>query len=154
MPAQQIAPGQRRDARQLCREHFEEPAYRGNGKRPARSTSWLEAELLGLLQGVAPLAISDAERHRLVAESVARLTRHKGIDTALRALAQLAADYPDLRYAVVGVGEEHETLQEEARQLGIGDRVRFLTDVPDRDLPALYDGIVWIAKTSASVPLH
>jgi phosphatidylinositol alpha-1,6-mannosyltransferase len=71
--------------------------------------------------------------------SVARLTRHKGIDTALRALAQLAGDYPDLRYAVVGVGEEQETLQDEARELGIGDRVRFLTEVPDRDLPALYN---------------
>jgi phosphatidylinositol alpha-1,6-mannosyltransferase len=71
--------------------------------------------------------------------SVARLTRHKGIDTALQALALLAADYPDLRYAVVGVGEEHESLQEEARQLGVEDRVRFLTEVPDRDLPALYN---------------
>ena len=27
-------------------------------------------------------------------------------------------------------------LEEEARELGVGDRVRFLTDVPDRDLPA------------------
>jgi phosphatidylinositol alpha-1,6-mannosyltransferase len=71
--------------------------------------------------------------------SVARLTRHKGIDTALRALALLAAEFPDLRYAVVGVGEEQEALQEEARELGVGDRVRFLTEVPDRDLPALYN---------------
>ena len=71
--------------------------------------------------------------------SVARLTRHKGIDTALQALALLAGDYPDLHYAVVGVGEEHEALQDEARELGIGDRVRFLTEVPDRDLPALYN---------------
>jgi len=71
--------------------------------------------------------------------SVARLTRHKGIDTALRALASLAPDYPELRYAVVGIGEEHEALQAEARALGVGERVRFLTEVPDRDLPALYN---------------
>ena len=45
--------------------------------------------------------------------------------------------YPDLRYAVVGTGEEHEALTAEARELGVADRVRFLTDVPDRDLPAL-----------------
>ena len=38
--------------------------------------------------------------------SVARLSRHKGIDTALRALACLRDQYPDLRYAVVGSGEE------------------------------------------------
>jgi phosphatidylinositol alpha-1,6-mannosyltransferase len=72
--------------------------------------------------------------------SVARLTRHKGIDTALQALARLAPRYPDLRYAVVGTGEEHGALAAEARELGVADRVRFLTDVPDRDLPALYNG--------------
>jgi phosphatidylinositol alpha-1,6-mannosyltransferase len=71
--------------------------------------------------------------------SVARLTRHKGIDTALLALAQLGGRYPDLRYAVVGSGEEQGALEAEARQLGVADRVRFLTEVPDRDLPALYN---------------
>src|SRR6266496_1224868 len=71
--------------------------------------------------------------------SVARLTRHKGIDTALHALAQLRADYPELHYAVVGAGEAQEVLEGEARQLGVADRVRFLTDVPDRDLPGLYN---------------
>jgi phosphatidylinositol alpha-1,6-mannosyltransferase len=71
--------------------------------------------------------------------SVARLARHKGIDTALRALSQLRDRYPDLRYAVVGSGEELGSLEEEARQLGVADRVRFLTDVPDRDLPAIYN---------------
>jgi phosphatidylinositol alpha-1,6-mannosyltransferase len=71
--------------------------------------------------------------------SVARLTRHKGIDTALRALGRLRARYPDLCYAVVGTGEEQEALEAEARELGVADRVRFLTDVPDRDLPALYN---------------
>lgn len=71
--------------------------------------------------------------------SVARLTRHKGIDTALQALARLRGRYPDLRYAVVGRGEEQEALEAEARELGVADRVRFLTDVPDHDLPALYN---------------
>ncbi len=72
--------------------------------------------------------------------SVARLTRHKGIDTSLQALARLSGQYPDLRYAVVGSGEERQALEAEARELGVADRVRFLTDVPDRDLPALYNG--------------
>ena len=71
--------------------------------------------------------------------SVARLSRHKGIDTALQALAQLAGRYPSLRYAVVGSGEEHAALEQEARDLGVAGRVRFLMDVPDRDLPALYN---------------
>ncbi len=71
--------------------------------------------------------------------SVARLARHKGIDTALGALSLLGDRYPDLRYAVVGSGEELGSLEEEARHLGVADRVRFLTDVPDRDLPAIYN---------------
>jgi phosphatidylinositol alpha-1,6-mannosyltransferase len=71
--------------------------------------------------------------------SVARLTRHKGIDTMLGALAQLRQGYPDLRYAVVGEGEDRAALETEALQLGLGDRVRFLSGVPDRDLPALYN---------------
>jgi phosphatidylinositol alpha-1,6-mannosyltransferase len=71
--------------------------------------------------------------------SVARLSRHKGIDTGLHALARLGPRYPDLGYAVVGTGEEQEALESEARALGVADRVRFLTAVPDRDLPALYN---------------
>ncbi len=71
--------------------------------------------------------------------SVARLTRHKGIDTALQALARLSGDYPDLRYAVVGEGDCRESLEAEARDLGVADRVKFLAGVPDGDLPALYN---------------
>jgi phosphatidylinositol alpha-1,6-mannosyltransferase len=71
--------------------------------------------------------------------SVARLTRHKGIDTGLQALARLASRYPTLRYAVVGSGEEQAALEQEARALGVADRTRFLTGVPDDDLPALYN---------------
>ena len=71
--------------------------------------------------------------------SVARLARHKGVDTVLTALSQLRDRYPDLRYAVVGTGEELESLKALAGRLGVGDRVRFLTDVPDRDLPAIYN---------------
>ena len=40
---------------------------------------------------------------------------------------------------MVGTGEEQEALEAEARELGVADRVRFLTDVPDLDLPALYN---------------
>jgi phosphatidylinositol alpha-1,6-mannosyltransferase len=71
--------------------------------------------------------------------TVARLTRHKGIDTGLRVLAQLRHRYPDLAYAVVGSGGDLRALEGIARSLGVADRVRFLTEVPDSDLPALYN---------------
>ncbi|HEX7337986.1 MAG TPA: glycosyltransferase family 4 protein [Gemmatimonadales bacterium] len=71
--------------------------------------------------------------------TVARLTRHKGIDTGLQVLSQLGPRYPDLGYLVVGSGGDLPRLEEMARDLGVSDRVRFLTDVPDRDLPGLYN---------------
>jgi phosphatidylinositol alpha-1,6-mannosyltransferase len=71
--------------------------------------------------------------------SVARLTRHKGIDTGIVALAQLAAEYPDLGYAIAGSGDELPALKELAAALGVADRVRFLANVPDEDLPGLYN---------------
>jgi phosphatidylinositol alpha-1,6-mannosyltransferase len=71
--------------------------------------------------------------------SVARLTRHKGLDLGIRAVAQLANEYPDLAYAIVGSGEELPALERLARALGVADRVRFLLQVPDEDLPALYN---------------
>jgi len=70
--------------------------------------------------------------------TVARLVPHKGIDTTIRALRLLAPRFPDLRYAVVGRGGERVTFEALARQEGVEDRVRFLTDVPDEDLPFAY----------------
>ena len=71
--------------------------------------------------------------------TVARLAIHKGIDTGLRMMAALREQYPDLRYAIVGFGERQQELETLARELGVTDRVRFLTNVPDADLPALYN---------------
>jgi phosphatidylinositol alpha-1,6-mannosyltransferase len=77
--------------------------------------------------------------------SVARLTRHKGIDIGIRAVALLRDVYPDLGYAVVGSGSERATLESLARELGVGDRIRFLGSVPDNELPAVYNtGIIYL----------
>jgi phosphatidylinositol alpha-1,6-mannosyltransferase len=71
--------------------------------------------------------------------TVARLVPHKGVDVTLQALAGLAQDHPDLRYAVVGRGDHQPALEALARELGVKDRVRFLTEVTDADLPAIYN---------------
>jgi phosphatidylinositol alpha-1,6-mannosyltransferase len=71
--------------------------------------------------------------------TVARLTRHKGIDTGIRLLALLREQYPDLGYLVVGSGDDRAALELLATELGLSDRVRFLPGVPDRDLPAVYN---------------
>ncbi len=70
--------------------------------------------------------------------TVARLTPHKGIDTALRAFARVAPEFPDLRYAVAGQGDDRDRLQRLAQELGVADRVRWLGPVTDDLLPSLY----------------
>ena len=91
--------------------------------------------------GIDPTAVR--ARYRLDGRrwllSVARLTPHKGIDTGLRVLARLREHYPDLGYAVVGSGDQLSTLESLAQKLGVTDQVRFLTAVPDSDLPAVYN---------------
>jgi phosphatidylinositol alpha-1,6-mannosyltransferase len=71
--------------------------------------------------------------------TVARLAVHKGIDTGMKVVAALRETHPDLRYAIVGSGPKQGELEALANELGVGDRVRFLTGVPDDDLPALYN---------------
>jgi len=70
---------------------------------------------------------------RLVAQ-VGRLTPQKDYPTFLAAAAAIAAGRSDVDFLVVGAGEERAALEERARRLGLGARVRFLglrDDVPD-----------------------
>lgn len=85
--------------------------------------------------------------------TVARLAAHKGIDTVLRAVAVLQHEHPDLRYAVVGSGMQQGHLQQMAHDLGVSERVRFLTNVPDEDLPALYNNAELYVGVSRPVEL-
>jgi phosphatidylinositol alpha-1,6-mannosyltransferase len=71
--------------------------------------------------------------------TVGGLAPYKGSDTVLHALASLRDAVPDLHYALAGAGAQAGVLQAQADALGIGDRVRFLPEVPDADLPALYN---------------
>jgi phosphatidylinositol alpha-1,6-mannosyltransferase len=84
---------------------------------------------------------------------VARLAGHKGIDTGLRVLAALRHEFPDLRYAIVGSGIRQAQLEHLARELELAHRVRFLTGVPDVDLPALYNAAEIYLGLSRTVEL-
>src|SRR5439155_1383940 len=81
--------------------------------------------------------------------TVARLDFHKGIDTVIRALPAIRADFPTARYAVVGIGSRRSSLERLVAELGLGEAVRLLGFVPDEDLPALYnaaDGFVLASR--------
>ncbi len=70
--------------------------------------------------------------------SVGRLQRRKGHDLAIEAVASLKADFPRLVYLIAGTGIELDRLKGIARDRGVEDRVVFLGEVPDDDLPGLY----------------
>ena len=69
---------------------------------------------------------------------MARLVPHKGQDVALRALAALARDFPDLRYLLVGEGHDRQRLEALARELGVADRVVFAGVLSDDEIAEAY----------------
>jgi phosphatidylinositol alpha-1,6-mannosyltransferase len=70
--------------------------------------------------------------------SVGRLQRRKGHDTAISAVASLKAQYPRLRYVIVGDGEERARLEGLVRSLGVDGQVVFAGEVSVDDLPRYY----------------
>ncbi len=65
---------------------------------------------------------------------VGRLRYYKGVDTLLEALASL----PGVHLNVVGEGPMRETWTAQAARLRLSDRVHFLGEVDDAELPGLY----------------
>lgn len=91
---------------------------------PARDTRRLRARW-GI--GDAPLLLT-----------VARLIPHKGQDVVLKALAVLRGEFPDLRYAIVGVGPDEGRLRDLAAELGIADRTIFAGALSDDEIAEAY----------------
>jgi glycosyltransferase involved in cell wall biosynthesis len=58
------------------------------------------------------------------------LVERYGVQVAIQALDLLRDDWPDLELRVLGDGEYKNTLVDLARQLGVGDRVRFRGFLP------------------------
>ena len=71
--------------------------------------------------------------------TVARLVEHKGLLTGVGVLAALREEFPDLGYMIAGTGPEQAAIQAEAARLGLEQRVRLLGEVPDSDLPELFN---------------
>jgi len=70
--------------------------------------------------------------------TVARLEAFKGADTVIRALRLLSAEFPDVRYAVVGDGSFRAGAEALAVAEGVADRVHFLSRLGDDALPSAY----------------
>ncbi len=71
--------------------------------------------------------------------SVGRLSRRKGFDMVIRSLSELSKRGIDVRYALIGIGEDQAYLMALSRELGVFDRVHFLGHVSAEDLPRWYN---------------
>ena len=84
-----------------------------------------------------PLPARPADPGRLNLLHVGRGVRTKGLRDAVRALGHLA-DLPHAVLTSAGEGEEIDLCREEARRLGVADRVRFLGRIPRAQVEELY----------------
>jgi len=66
--------------------------------------------------------------------SAGRLLHWKGFHFAIEAVARIAECVPSVEYWIFGSGPERKALEQLARRLGIGDRVRFHPGLPRNEL--------------------
>lgn len=67
-----------------------------------------------------------------------RLVHRTGIDKLLEALAIIKPRIPEIWLAIAGRGHLQATLQQQAKELGLEDNVKFLGFLPDEQLPLAY----------------
>ncbi|MBK9469997.1 MAG: glycosyltransferase family 4 protein, partial [Gammaproteobacteria bacterium] len=71
--------------------------------------------------------------------SVGRLSRRKGFDQVIRCLPGLLPEFPNLQYALIGIGEDQAYLEAQARECGVEAHVHLLGHVSVADLPRWYN---------------
>jgi phosphatidylinositol alpha-1,6-mannosyltransferase len=121
--------------------------------------------------GAKPTQLS--ERYGLtgakVLMTVARLWSgdiYKGVDVTIQALPQIASVFPDVKYLVIGRGDDQPRLAQLAKDLGVSDRVIFAGFVPKEELVLHYRladayvmpsqegfGIVYLEAMACGVPV-
>ena len=101
--------------------------------------------------------------------AVGRLSAHeqyKGHDRVIRALKALLPNHPNLLFLVAGDGDDRSRLETLVAQASLNDHVRFLGQVPQKDLNDLYNaadlfalpstgegfGIVFLEAMAAGTP--
>lgn len=86
----------------------------------------------------------------LVVGYLGRITRQKGVDVLLRAVARTGSRPTTLE--IVGEGPERESLRALAAELGIDARVRFHPTVPHTETPRVLRGFDVLVLPSRTVP--
>ncbi len=127
--------GLRRVQHILANSHFTEAAF-------LRSFPFCRGKTTVVLPGLSDGLLGTVRRPADAAStsllSVCRLSEpRKSIDVVLRALARLKSRFA-FAYAIAGDGPLRAPLEQLARDLDLGDRVRFLGEVDDLELSRCY----------------
>jgi glycosyltransferase involved in cell wall biosynthesis len=101
--------------------------------------------------------------------TVARLRStdfYKGVDVIIKALPQIAETFPNVKYLVVGRGDDRPRLAQLAADLGVAERIIFAGFVPTENLAAYYQladafvmpsqegfGIVYLEALACGIPV-
>jgi len=101
--------------------------------------------------------------------TVARLRSsdiYKGVDVTIQALPEIAKTFPNVKYLVIGRGDDRSRLAKLADDLGVTERVIFAGFVPTENLAAHYQladayvmpsqegfGIVYLEALACGVPV-
>lgn len=101
-------------------------ALRGSGIPPAKITVVPEGLDVAEFDAVAPARDEFPQRAGFTFGCLAALTREKGVDVLLDALARHRRRFPDSALLVAGTGAEAEALKRQAETLGLAESVRFL----------------------------
>jgi len=70
--------------------------------------------------------------------TVGRLTEKKGIKFAVMAVAEALKKYPNIRFTIVGQGDERGVIEDLSKELGIEHKVKFIDWVSHEELRNLY----------------
>ncbi|HYW19886.1 MAG TPA: glycosyltransferase family 4 protein [Nodularia sp. (in: cyanobacteria)] len=80
----------------------------------------------------------DWPKNRRILFTSRRLVQRVGIDKLLQALVIIKPQVPDVWLAIAGRGHLQATLQQQVKELGLEDNVKFLGFLPDAQLPLAY----------------
>ncbi len=104
---------------------------------------------LFVLRNVEPVNVS-IDRHKPVIITVSRLVYKNGIDTLIRAVAEVKKKYPSVACRVLGDGPDRESLEALAKELKLEDNVVFLGGIPYEKLPSYLSDVDVFARPSRS----
>lgn len=83
--------------------------------------------------------------------SVGRLVRRKGFDQVIRSLPHLEQQGLDVHYALIGIGEDWDYLQNLADELGVRARLHLLGHVKAEDLARWYNACTLFAMPNRDI---